>query len=213
MIENDNNSFYKSDYENAQLAFSLWQSKQHESIDEYLMRKRKIELNCLVKQVIENELSESEQKIVDLHWYHGKSFSEIAEIFGVSHSTISRKLDKINEIIYDKLKYALQYRYGKDYSSSVKVIIKNKDALRIIPDSADTVSGRIQNLRLQQSFSLKDTSEMTGISEKHLCKIESGECQATAEDVRRIATAFKTSGDYIIFGKKKGDFANGFINQ
>ena len=126
--------------------------------------------------------------------------------------TIER-LDKINDVIYNNLKYALQYRYGKDYSSSVKVIIKNKDALRFFPDSADTVSGRIQNLRLSQSFSLKDTSEMTGISEKHLCEIEKGQCQATADDVRRIATAFKTSGDYIIFGKKKGDFANGFINQ
>lgn len=213
MRENDNNSFNKSDYENAQLAFSLWQSKQQETIDEYLMRKRKIELNCLVRQVIENELSTIDKTIVQLHWYRGKTVNETAEAIGIDRSNISRRLDKINDIIYDKLKYAIRYRYGKDYSSSVKVIIKNKDALKISPDCCDTISSRIQNLRLTQSFSLKDTSEMTGISEKHLSEIENGQCQATAEDVRRIATAFKTSGDYIIFGKKKGDFANGFNHQ
>ena len=121
MRENDNNSFNKSDYENAQLAFSLWQSKQQETIDEYLMRKRKIELNCLVRQVIENELCAIDKTIVQLHWYRGKTVNETAEAIGIDRSNISRRLDKINDIIYDKLKYAIQYRYGKDYSSSVKV--------------------------------------------------------------------------------------------
>ncbi len=212
MRENENNSFYKSDYENAQLAFSLWQSKQQETIDEYLIRKRKIELIHLVRQVIENELSSTDKAIIQLYWYDGKTLSETAAILGTSHSTISRRLDKINDVIYNNLKYALQYRYGKDYSSSVKVIIKNKDAIRYFPNPNDSISGRIKNLRLSQGFSLKDTCEMTGISEKRLSEIEDGHIQATAEDVRRVATAFKTSGDYIIFGKRKGDFANGFNN-
>ena len=213
MTDTANNSFTQSDFENAQLAFSLWQSTQQETIDEYMMRKRKIELNSLVREVIDKELSEKDRTIVYMHWFQGKNITEISQAIGIDRSNISRRMDKINDIIYDKLKYALQYRYGKDYSDSVRVIIKNKDALRLASHSADTLSGRIQNLRLQQSFSLKDTSEMTGISETHLCKIENGQCQATADDVRRIATAFKTSGDYILFGKKKGDFANGFINQ
>lgn len=209
-MNNENNGFYKSDYENAQLAFSLWQSKAQETVDEYMMRKRKIELNHLVKEVIENELSDTDKTIVRLHWYENKSINQVAEAIGINRSNISRRLDKINDTIYDKLKYAIQYRYGKDYSASVRVIIKNKDALRVIPYCDNSVSGRIKNLRLTQSLSLKDTADMTGISEKHLCDIENGSIQATAEDVGRIATAFKTSGDYIIFGKRKGDFANGY---
>lgn len=213
MRNNENNSFYKSDFENAQLAFSLWQSTQHESVDEYVMRKRKIELNCLVREVIKNELSEKDKTIVELHWFRGKSINEVAEIIGIDRSNISRRLDKINDIIYDKLKYALQYRFGKDYSSSVGVIIKNKDALCIVSDSAETTAQRIKNLRLRQGMTLKDAQDMTGIKQTRLDAIEKDKCQATAEDIRLIATAFKTSGDYIIFGKKKGDFANGFINQ
>ncbi len=206
----EKNAFYKSDYEDAQLAFSLWQGKQHETVDEYMMRKRKIELNCLVREVIENELGDTDQLIVRLHWYENKTINQVAEVIGIDRSNISRRLDKINNTIYDKLKYALQYRYGKDYSASVRIIIKNKDALHIIPDSESTIPSRIKNLRLTQSLSLKDTSDMTGISEKHLCDIEKGAVQATAEDVRLIATAFKTSGDYIIFGKRKGAFDNGY---
>ena len=54
MREKLSNSFTTADYENASLAFSLWQGTQHETVDEYLLRKRKIELNCLVKKVIKN---------------------------------------------------------------------------------------------------------------------------------------------------------------
>ena len=206
----ENNTFYKSDYENAQLAFSLWQGKQHETLDEYMLRKRKIELNCLVREVIENELSDTDKIIVQLHWYDNKTINQIAEIIGIDRSKVSRLRDKINGIIYDKLKYALQYRYGKDYSASVRVIIKNKDALFVVSGSQNSIEERIRNLRLTQCMSIKDASDMTGISEKHLRDIENGTVKATAEDVRLIATAFKTSGDYIIFGKKKGDFSNGY---
>ena len=206
----ENNTFYKSDYENAQLAFSLWQGKQHETLDEYMLRKRKIELNCLVREVLENELSDTDKIIVQLHWYDNKTINQIAEIIGIDRSNVSRRLDKITGIIYDKLNYALQYRYGKDYSASVRVIIKNKDALFVVSGSQNSIEERIRNLRLTQCMSIKDASDMTGISEKHLRDIENGTVKATAEDVRLIATAFKTSGDYIIFGKKKGDFSNGY---
>ena len=212
-MRENNNSFSQADYESAQLAFSLWQGTQQETIDEYMMRKRKIELHNLVRQVIENELTDTDKTIVQLHWFKEKSINEVAQQIGLDRSNISRRLDKINDIIYDKLKYALQYRYGKDYSASAKVIIKNKDALCFVSDAEDTVAQRIKSLRLSQGMTLKDTQDMTGIREARLQDIEKGKCQATAEDIRLIATAFKTSGDYIIFGKKKGDFANGFNYQ
>lgn len=196
-----NNSFSKADIESAHLAFSMWQGTQQETVDEYVMRKRKIELNCLVKEVIENELSENEQTIVKQYWYEGKTLCEIGEIMGVSHTSISRKLSKINDIIYDKLKYAIQYRYGKDYSRAVKVIIKNKDGLYLFHGKADSPALRIKKLRLGQGLTLTDTAEMTGISAAKLESIENGEREILVSDVMRIATAFRISCDYIIFGK------------
>ncbi len=201
MSASANNSFSKADIESAHLAFSLWQGTQQETVDEYVIRKRKIELNCLVKEVIENELSQNEQTIVQLYWYEGKTLCEIGEIMGVSHTSISRKLSKINDIIYDKLKYAIQYRYGKDYSRAVKVIIKNKDGLYLFHGKGDSPAMRIKNLRLGQGLTLTDTAQMTGISAAKLDSIEKGEREILVSDVMRIATAFRISCDYIIFGK------------
>lgn len=201
MTDSASNSFSKADIESAHLAFSMWQGTQQETVDEYVMRKRKIELNCLVNEVIENELTDEEKAIVQQYWFEGKTLMEIGEAMGMSHTSISRKLSKINDIIYDKLKYAIQYRYGKDYSRAVKVIIKNKDGLYLFRGKADSPALRIKNLRQQQGLSLTDTEAMTGISKARLEEMEKGEKDILVKDVIRIATAFRVTSDYIIFGK------------
>lgn len=201
MTDSASNSFSKADIESAHLAFSMWQGTQQETVDEYVMRKRKIELNCLVNEVIENELTDEEKAIVQQYWFEGKTLMEIGEAMGMSHTSISRKLSKINDIIYDKLKYAIQYRYGKDYSRAVKVIIKNKDGLYLFRGKADSPALRIKNLRQQQGLSLTDTEAMTGISKARLEEMEKGEKDILVKDVMRIATAFRVTSDYIIFGK------------
>lgn len=201
MSEFSDNSFSQADIESAHLAFSLWQGTQHETVDEYVLRKRKIELNCLVNEVIDNELTDEEKTLVHMHWFEERSHYDISKMLGVSPSTITRKFDKINSIIYDKLKYAIQYRYGKDYSRAVKVIIKNKDGLYLLSAQKDTPAQRIRNLRMNQGLTLKDTESMTGISADKLDCIEKGERDILIKDVSRIATAFKVSCDYIISGK------------
>ena len=201
MSEFSDNSFSQADVESAHLAFSLWQGTQHETVDEYIMRKRKIELNCLVNEVIENELTDDEKTLVHMHWYEEKSHYDISKALGVSPSTITRKFEKINNIIYDKLKYAIQYRYGKDYSQAVKVIIKNKDGLCLMSAQNTSPAQRIKDLRIRQGLSLADTQAMTGIGVGKLERIEKGEQDILVKDVSRIATAFRVSCDYIISGK------------
>lgn len=213
MREKISNSFCTADVDNAALAFSLWQGTQQETIDEYLLRKRKVELNCLVKQVIKNELSDKDKEIVNLHWYKGMSITDTAKVLGIDRSSVSRRLDKINNIIYDKLKYAMEYRYGRDYSASVKMIIKNKDALCLVSEDLSSPCRRIKNLRQTQGFTLEDVQSMTGISSRKLDEMEKGTRDISVRDVMRIATAYKASSDYIIFGLNKGGTANGYVNQ
>ena len=213
MREKTANSFCTADAENAALAFSLWQGTQQESVDEYLLRKRKVELISLVRQVIKNELSDKDREIVTLHWYKGKSITDTAKVLGIDRSSVSRRLDKINDIIYDKLKYAIEYRYGRDYSASVKMIIKNKDALCLVSEDLSSPCSRIKHLRQTQGFTLEDVQAMTGIDAVKFDEIEKGKREISVRDIIKIATAFRTSGDYIIFGTSKGGAANGFINQ
>lgn len=213
MREKTQNSFQPADLEGAKTAFREWQSTQYETVDEYLLRKRKIELNCLVNRVIESELSDKDREIVNLHWFRGLSVTETAKIMSLDHSTVSRRLEKINDIIYDKLKYAVEYRYGKDYSAHIKIIIKNKDALCLLSEDFDTPCQRIKNIRQRQGISLEDAQTMTGLGIRKLEELEKGKREMTLSDIIRIATAFKVSGDYIIFGKKEGGAAGEFIHQ
>jgi RNA polymerase sigma factor (sigma-70 family) len=93
------NSFTSFDHAMTEETFSRWQGEAHESVDAYILRKRKAELYALVRKIIKNELNSQQQEIVRLHWYEGKNLSEIARIMGIDKSTVSRKEKKINEII------------------------------------------------------------------------------------------------------------------
>lgn len=199
---NENTSFDEVDYETAKQQYNSWMSKQSESLDEFILRKRKIELISLVKKVIENELNEKDQEIVKLHWYENKTVTQTAEALGVDKSTISRRLDKINDVIYDKLKYAIEYRFGKDYARGAHVIVKSKDAMCSFVKS-DSVAGRIKKLRIVHGLTYKDLSEMTAIAESTIEKIEYGKEEATITQIAKFATAFDVSADYIIFGNKE----------
>ncbi len=193
-------SFDRIEYETAQSQYDSWAAKKCETLDEFILRKRKIELNALVKKVLDNELSEKDKAIVRLHWYEGKSAKETAGILGIDKSTVSKRLDKINSIVYDKLKYAIEYRYGKQYSQESAIIIKCKNAFAFTAEPKST-GQRIKNLRLSQAMTLEDVSEMTGISPSKLQSLENCEKDATASNLAAIAAAFKTSTDYLIFGK------------
>ena len=194
------NSFKCEDYLQSKEAFQKWQSKQNESVDEYILRKRKAELRELVKKVIRDELAPDQQLIVKLHWYDGISATEIAHKLGLSKSTVSRKLDAINNVVYDKLKYALMYRYGSSFSSDAKLIIKNADALMYNEKPSD-ISQRLSSLRKQQCLSVFQVSEMTGISEKRLKEIETVSDNITAKEIKKLSLFYKVTGDYILFGK------------
>ena len=195
-------SFDEIDNETARSQYNSWAARKSETLDEFMMRKRKIELNNLVRMVIDKELTEQEKEIVGLHWYGGKSVIETAEALGMSKSLISKKISKINDKIYDKLKYALEFRFGSDFLGECRVIIKSKAECPVAAGPASTAR-RIKQLRLSQAMTLGDVSEMTGIDTVRLEKIESSRKEATSSELAKIACAFRTSADYIIFGEKE----------
>ena len=144
-------------------SFARWQSKESESADERTLRKRKAELYALVRKVIKNELDPRQQEIVRLHWYEGKSLTEVAAIIGIDKSSVYRADKKINEIIYDKLKYALEYRFGKEFSDCAPLFIKD-NPLACSPFDGKDVSHRLRNLRLRQSLDIQTLARAAGIN-------------------------------------------------
>ncbi len=193
------NSFSNEEYVLAQEAFADWQTKTYESVEDYILRQRKSELNELVNKVIKNELSSTQRMLLELHWYQNLSKSEIARRLSMEPSTVSRNLDKISDIIYEKLKYALEYRYGGGFSEKARLIIKNKDAFFSYQEPG-ILSERVRKLRREQFLTEKEVSELTGIPEKRLKEIENADREMTVTEAKKLAIFYRTSADYIIFG-------------
>ena len=172
--------------------------------DNYLMRKRKAELCALVQKVIKNELSEQDRLLVRLHWYKGKSKEEIAELVGLDRSNIYRRFEKINEIIYEKLKYAIEYRYDADFAAKAKVLIKTDIKQSLLSSPTEKIGERLAALRKNQFLSVKELSELTSISIKRLEELEKHGKEMTMIELKKISSAFGVSTDYIIFGIADG---------
>lgn len=195
-------SFEIADYYFAKQAFNQWQAEQAQDIEDYLIRQRKAELNALVKRVIENELSENNRLLIELRWNKGYSLEKIAEILCVDASTVHRRLEKITDELYEKLKYALEYRFGKEKKAArvlIKSEIKNSQIVRQMSDCGT----RIRALRNESHISLSELSRCTKTDEKRLKQIESGKAEVDITELIRLSSFFKVSTDYLLFGKSR----------
>lgn len=187
----------------AKEAFDVWQAQQNIDIDDYILRRRRRELNELVRKVIKNELCEKDRLLVALHWYKGKSKDEIADIMGIDRSTVFRRFDKINDIIYEKLKYAIEYRYGDDFSKKAMMLIKKDVSATGSLRELESIGNRLLRLRKEQYLSRKDVSECTGIGQERLLLIEKSGKEITMAELKKLSSFFRVSSDYIVFGKAR----------
>lgn len=197
------NSFTQIESISAKEAFAVWQAQQNIDIDDYILRRRRRELNELVRKVIKNELCEKDRLLVALHWYKGKSKDEIADIMGVDRSTVFRRFDKINDIIYEKLKYAIEYRYGDDFSKKAMMLIKRDVSATGSLRELESIGNRLLRLRKEQYLSRKDVSECTGIGQDRLLLIEKSGKEITMAELKKLSSFFRVSSDYIVFGKAR----------
>ena len=199
----EKNSFTSLDYNKAKNAFSAWNVSRCADIDDYVMHDRMRELRNLVKKVIKNELSQKDQLLVSLHWYKGKSKQEIAELTGLDRSTVFRRFEKINSIIYEKLKYALEYRYGDEFSSNAMLLIKRDVSSKAKIGGLESIGGRILRLREEQCLSKEEVSNYTAIPLRRLEIIEKRGNEITMLELKKLASFFRVSSDYIIFGSER----------
>lgn len=197
------NSFTQFENVSAMEAFAVWQAQQSIDIDDYILRKRRKELHELVRKVIKNELCEQDRLLVSLHWYKGKSKDEIAKIIGVDRSTIFRRFEKINDILYEKLKYAVEYRYGDGFSEKLMMLVKKDVSSSGSLRELESIGNRLQRLRTEQYLSKKDVCECTGIGENRLSLIEKSGKEMTMAELKKLAAFFRVSSDYIVFGKDR----------
>lgn len=59
----------------------------------------------IMRDIIENELSERQRQMICLYYYSRMNIPEIAEMLGVNRSTVSRTISRGRRNIMEKMKY------------------------------------------------------------------------------------------------------------
>lgn len=59
----------------------------------------------IMRNIIENELSERQRQMIALYYFNRMNIPEIAEMLGVNRSTVSRTLSRGRRNILEKMKY------------------------------------------------------------------------------------------------------------
>lgn len=193
-------SFDLYDYWQMVNTFGDIYQKEKRVVNNYILRQRKAELCALVQKVINNELCEQDRLLVRLHWYKGKTKDEIADLVNLDRSTVFRHFERINETIYEKLKYAIEYRYGNDFSSAAKALISTDIKNSLLANPVEKIGERLAVLRKSQFLSFDELSELTSIKEKRLEALEQSGKEMSVVELKKLSAVFGVSTDYIIFG-------------
>ncbi len=170
----------------------------------YAWRKREVDLSLLLEYAIRNELTETEQKIVEDRWYNSLTFSQIAQNRGVSVAAVRKTSERAIEKLERVLKYVVFYQ--RDLMNE-SVVPASVGRARVILSAKNMTSGdtgtRIRYLRLSKGFSAETVALSTGISKKRLCEIESGR-NPDAEEIFLLSEFFDVTEGYILKGEKDG---------
>ena len=188
-------SFELYDYWQVSKTFERFYGAEQRGIDDYLMRKRKEELCALLRKVIRNELSEQAQLLIKLQWYQGKSKEEIGRLTGLSRSSVYRRFDRITDTLYEKLKYALEYRFDKPFSEAARAMIRCEMPGRFGERSP------VALLCEQHGLSLKAFSELTGIGLSRVRELKENADAITLEELQTLQDRFGWSVLPLLKGK------------
>ncbi len=152
------------------------------------------DISKLVHRAAVRELNREQRKLLEMHWISGLSIAEISRITGVHRSTVSRQLNKVSQILYDKLKYAVELHYGRNGRYLLYTALSD-DSL------CNSTGNRIRTMREAYGLSADTLSRKTGISAQQIEKIEKDGGSMSINQLVNLAAFFNVSTDYIVFGK------------
>ncbi|MEG0978922.1 MAG: sigma factor-like helix-turn-helix DNA-binding protein [Oscillospiraceae bacterium] len=187
----------------AQKAYSCWESSKHETPVDFISRKRSVELSLLLNEVVENELTKIEQNILHMFYFEKLSVTDIAKELCLNRSTVSRRIDIINEKIFCSLKYAIKFKYDQIDDYIFPLALREAFSYCALQKSEpNCIGGRLLRLRKLARITCNELSHCTNISENRLLNIEVGHECMTAQEAVCLAAFFNVSTDYILTGKQ-----------
>lgn len=192
----------KQEIKAAQLACCGRYCTSCESPAEYAWRKREVDMSLLLERAIHRELTETEKNAVMLHWYDGKSLTQISKEKGVSAAAVKQTLDRANEKLEKVLSYVICYQQNIISESIIPLAVGRARVIASARNSNVTSAGeRIAHLKESQCLSWEALSSATGISISRLLKIEKG-AEIDVSEIITLSDFFNVTTDYILKGEK-----------
>lgn len=180
--------------------FFNWKDAAIENAKEYETRIRKLKLLKIMKSIMENELTQTQRDIVRLHYFEHKNGEEIANMYGINRSTVSRMISKIEGIFRENMRYAFEYS-ELNLADEVPPI-KVAQAIAFITAEtakASTIGERVKRTRLSKLLTQEQVAEAVGMTASRLDMIEKSG-NMTLQELMKLIFFFSVSADYIIFG-------------
>lgn len=180
--------------------FFNWKDATVENAKEYENRIRKLKLLKVMKSVMDNELTPTQKDIVRLHYFENKNGEEIAGMYGLNRSTVSRMLNKIESIITENMRYVFEYSELNLNEEFPPVTVARAIAF-ITADSAkaDSIGKRIRKARLSKLLTQEQVAAATGMTVKRVDMIEKTG-NMTVQEMMKLIFFLSVSADYVIYG-------------
>lgn len=192
----------KDEIKAAQLACCGRYCSACEAPAEYAWRKREVDMSLLLERAIRKELTDAERSVIMLHWYDGKSISEISQQKETSVAAVKKTLTRAQDKLEHVLGYAVCYQQNILSESVIPVIVGRAKVISAARNATEGTPGdRIARLRQSQCLTAEALGLATGIDPSRIRRIEKG-VQPNCGELVTLSEFFSVTTDFILKGEK-----------
>lgn len=186
----------------AKLAYARWEQSEAESMAEYACRRRTVDLASLVVQVMEDELTDTEQSFLRLRYYDCLTPSEIAQQRGINKATVTRTLTRAEERVRRYLRYVVSYQYDLKNVTLLPVAVR---AALVTAGArygtAKDLGARLRSARLSENLSPETLSAAVSIPPQKLIEMENGTVLPDARELLALSLFYDIPADCLLKGE------------
>ena len=157
-------------------------------------------LHALVRRVIREELNEQDRLLVRLHWYRGKSMDEIAQLVGMDRSAVYRRMDRIHKTVYDRLKYAVDFRFDSEFRPGAHEALQSAGRSACAIEALNGIGERLCRARQQKNYSFRDVQRAAGIAPDRMLALEADGRQMMMTELSALCKALGVGVSELLFG-------------
>ncbi len=186
----------------AQLAYSRWESAEAETMAEYISRRRTVDLASLVRQVIEEELTDAERTAICMRYDENRTPIEIARYMRIGKSSAAHTLERAEERIRRFLRYVVQYQYDMLHVPFLPLAVREAMVVSAARYGNADAAHRLRRLRTGEHLSADKVAQAVDIPAKRLRAIEDGQAVPDAQELLRLAAFYGVCADSILKGER-----------